>query len=271
MTIYSRLYSSKFNPSPKDKNMMNSFMAQELRYYNHLVEKLTPRCKAFPETLTNLDTTWIKIFGIIAYNAVSIKKLEYAKPDVELPDCLEKYRNFLVGKDEKGRRIMDETTFSILSIASLPISLHPSVRKNIALSILEFFIDQAKIIQTAKPDRDEDIYEVCPTILQQLEFSQKRHLQLHRSHLTKIVWENSKNRTAIYHCYSKEPIYVYGKNMEKNTKWNYVIIHQQPGEHVSLNSPWYIDFMQVNSKYLVDYVDAIKPIMNNAFFIAKAK
>lgn len=273
MSYFHRYYSASFKPSIEDKNLLKNFMAHELHYYNKLNAAFIPRAKAFPETLINLSPEFIKLFGVIALHGASIKKYEYAKPDVELPHYFERYRNLLVGVDEKRKRIMDETTFTIMSLASTPASIHPKMRRILALSILHFYIDQAKLVLNAKDDvLDEDMYEVSPTFLQTQDITQKRHVQLTKDLITSIKWNHAKNRTEIQVCYCKEPIYVYHKNLVKDKgKWNHIIIHQIPGEVVRDSSPWCVDFIHTDQKYILKYVESLKSESLNSFFIAKSK
>lgn len=256
---------------PTDQNVILSFMVQELKYYNSLVGSFNPRCMAFPETLLDLTPEWIKLFGVIAYSGESIKKLEFAKPDVELPSSLEKYRHMLVGRDEKGQRVMTETLFSIMSIAATQASIHPSVRKNLALEVLNHYREQAKRVANRLSNNSDQVYKVSPEMLQEYDFSQKRHLQLPRSKIHKIVWNEIEEHSEIYHCYGNKPIIVPQENLTNNNNWNYLIIHQKPGPNINRKTPWIIDILFTPQPYLLKYLDSIRPNTSNAFYIAKSR
>lgn len=274
MSYFHRYYSASFKPSDEDKKLMKTFMAHELMYYNKLNDALVPRTKAFPQTLIDLTPEHHKLFGVIALHGASIKKYEYAKPDVELPYYFEKYRNLLVGVNEKKNRNMNETVFAILSIASTQASIHPKMRRAIARTMLQYYVDQAKLVLSAKNDDfgENNMYEISPTFLQQQDITQKRHIQLPKDLISSIKWNNEKNRTEIEVCYCKRPIFVYEKNLLKDKgKWNHIIIHQNPGEVVTDSTPWCVDFITTDSKYVLQYVESLKSESLNSFFIAKAK
>lgn len=254
-----------------DQQRLKAFMAQELNYYNTLVNALTPRCLTFPETILALHEDWITVFGQIAYEGRSIKNLEYAKPDAELTEGQEPYRKFLVGKDSQGNRFMTESMFSIMSAAAAPATLHPVVRRNMAVAIIKHLKEQASRVISRNQDGIGDAYKVAPEMLQTYEFAQKRHLQMPRSTLYSVKWNSEKECTEISHCYSSNPLVVPKVNLESDNNWNLLILHQQTGVNAVPATPWVVDIRTSLQPYLLKYVDLQNPRIGNSFYIAKRR
>ena len=268
-----RTITSTFEVSSIDKTRLKGFMQQELAYYNALVEGLGPRARTFPETLLALHQDWEALWAVIAAEGRSLRAYQWSKDDVQLPECFEPHRRMLVGKNSKGERFLDERMFNIMSIAASPGTLHPTVRRNMAVLALEFYKDQAaKLIKrNDEAFGDDDLYNKPIDLLVSHDIVTKRHLQIPRSALNAVYYYEKVDETHIFHPYSENAVIIPGYDFEHNNHWNMMMIHQQAGVDVTPSSPWVVDIMRTNRPYDLRYVDQDNPKTGQIFAIAKKK
>lgn len=258
---------------PQDKIRLKEFMKQELHYYNSLVEGLGPRARTFPETLLALHKDWENLWAAVAEHGLPIRSYMTAKEDVTLPEAYEPHRKMLIGKNTKGERFLSERMFSIMEVATAPAVLHPSVRKNMAVQILEFYKDQAGKLIKRNDDAvgDNDLYSKPIDLLTKQDMVTKRHLQIPRSALNAVYYYDKVDRTEIFHPYSDNPLVIEGHDLETNNHWNFLLVHQQPGEEAIVKTPWVVEVRHTSIPYLIKYQDVDSPRTGKIFAIAKKK
>lgn len=249
----------------EDKLRFNTFMKQELAYYNHFVEAFNPRVRSAPESISELIDVWQKIFAQLAVTGVVASKLLPAKPDQPLPESLEVYRKFLVGHDHLGERFLTERIAGIMDVAASSGGIHSTVRRNMAIEFLNFYREQALLFnENINGSNTDDVFKRAPQSLETLDIQKKRHLQIPRN-ICRIVYDKTSDRSGILHPYSKNPIVIEQQDITVEKSWSMMILHQEPGQIATANSPWILDFKTTPSLYLLKYVDVMNPGRNSAF------
>lgn len=250
---------------PDDKARFNTFMRQELIYYNNLIEAFNPRVRSNPESISELIDVWQKIFAQLAVTGVLASQLLKAKPDQPLPESLEVYRKFLVGHDHLGERFLTERIAGLMDVAASRGNIHSIVRRNMAIEFLNFYREQALLFnENTNGAKGEDVFKRAPQSLEELDFQKKRHLQIPRN-ICKIVYDKESDRSGILHPYSKNPIIIEQQDITIEKSWSMMILHQEPGNISTPSTPWLLDFKTTPSLYLLKYVDVMNPGRNSAF------
>lgn len=259
--------------SAADKMRFKEFMKQELHYYNTLVEALGPRARTFPETILALHKDWENLWTALATGAHSAKAYEKAAEDAPLPADLEPHRKMLVGRDAKGQRFLNERMINIMDAAGTKALIHPTVRKNMANLILEFYKDQSAKLIKRNDDAfgDEDLYSKPVELLVKHDMVTKRHLQLPRNALNAVYYYKDRDLTEIYTPYSDSPIIVNGHDLESNNFWNFLMIHQQPGVEAINTTPWVVDIKYAQTPYFIKYQDVEQPKTGRIFATMKKR
>jgi hypothetical protein len=258
---------------PADKLRFKEFMKQELSYYNEIIDGLGPRARTFPETLLALHKDWENLWEAIAASGLSLKPYERIKEDVELPEELKAHHKMILGRDTQGRRFLDDKMFSIMSIAATPAVIHPLVRKAMASLMLEFYKDQASKLIRRNDDavEDEDLYRGPIDLLVKQDMVTKRHLQIPRRALNDVRYNESRDATEIYTPYSDNPLILENHDLESNSQWNLLILHQQPGVEVTAGDPWFVDIKHSMVPYLIKYQDVDQPKTGRIFSTMKRR
>lgn len=256
-----------------DKIRFKDFMKQELAYYNSLIEGLGPRTRTFPETILGIHKEWENLFGQLAYEGKSIEPYARSKEDSVLPQSLEPHRKMILGRDSRGKRFLDDRMFNIMQIATVTATIHPTVRRNMALQILKYCKEQASnlIKRNDTTVNDQDLYKKPSELLTKQEITTKRHLQLPRSTLYSVIYDPVEERTSIQHCYSENPLIIQGYDLEHNNHWNFLIIHQITETEVISDDPWIVDIMSTEQPYLIKYTDVQNTTTGKIFAQAKRR
>ena len=250
---------------PDDKARFNTYMRQELTYYNNLIEAFNPRVRSNPESISELIDVWQKIFAQLAVTGVLASQLLKAKPDQALPESLEVYRKFLVGHDHLGERFLTERIAGLMDVAASRGNIPSIVRRNMAIEFLNFYREQALLFnENTNGAKGEDVFKRAPQSLEELDFQKKRHLQIPRN-ICKIIYDKESDRSGILHPYSKNPIIVEQQDITIEKSWSMMILHQEPGNISTPATPWLLDFKTTPSLYLLKYVDVMNPGRNSAF------
>ena len=258
-------WSVEVEVAAEDKVRFNTFMKQELAYYNHLVEAFNPRVRSAPESISALTDQWRGIFAQLAVSGVLASQLLRAKPDQPLPENLEVYRKFLVGHDHEGNRFLTERMAGILDAAAARGNVHSTVRRNMATELLSFYQEQALLFNTnINGSNTDDVFKRAPQSLETLDIQKKRHLQIPRS-ICRVVYDEKSDRSGILHPYSKNPLIVNNQDVAAEKSWSLMVLHQEPGQISSAKTPWVIEFKTTPALYLVKYVDVMNPNRNSAF------
>lgn len=258
-------WSTEVKISAEDKSRFNTYMKQELSYYNNFIEVFNPRVRSNPEAFTDIIDEWQKIFAQLAITNVSATKLLSAKENQPLPESLEHYRKFLVGFDYQGNRFLTERIASIMEAAAGPGNIHSTVRRNMAIEMLNFYKEQAVLFNEAtNGSRTEDVFKRAPQSLEALDSQRKRHLQIPRN-ICKVVYDSKSDRSGILHPYSKNMLIVDHHDLTADKSWNLMVLHQEPGSIPNPSTPWILDFKTTPNLYLIKYLDVMNPNRNSAF------
>ena len=259
-------YNVQVDIKPSDKVRLERFFKEETSYYNHLINGFSSRVRSFPEHIIEFDETWQKIFGYVAESKQGLKKYVGASKNVELPDPLVPYRKVLLSN-------LTERKVLITDLAAAPGLLLPVVRKNMAIEMLRFYREQAQCIMTPgniNNVEDGNLYKVAPEMLEEVDCSRKRHLQIPKTGLI-VKWNAIESVSEIYSSYTAKPIIVPRINLIESNNWNYVIVHQEPGRPVNPDTPWIIDIKKLTSQYMLKYLDMKYPARLSAFDVNKRK
>ena len=259
-------YDIEVTVDPNDKNRLERFFKEETKYYNHLVSGFSSRVRSFPEHIRELDDTWQKIFTYVAEYQDSLKNYVNATKDTELPKSLIPYKNTLLNH-------LTERKIVLTDIAAGPGTLLPIVRRNMAIEVLRHYREQAERILTPGNNSTTDegsLYKVAPEMLQEVDNTNKRHLQIPKIGL-KIVWNQTDEITEIHSSYTAKPILLPIINLVEHSNWNYMILHQQPGKLPTPSTPWMIDIKKISNNYMLKYVDMRASNRATAFSINKRR
>lgn len=252
---------------PTDKARYKEFMNQELHYYNSLIEVLGPRARTFPETLLALHKDWENLWDALAFGGHDVKTYEKFTEDAPLPVDLEPHRKMLLGRDSKGVRFLNDKMLNILAVVGTKSLIHPTVRKNMANLMLDFYKDQAAKLANRNDDAwgDEDLYSTPVELLVKQDFVTKRHLQIPRNILNAVYYYKERDFTEVYTPYSDAPLVIKGHDLENNNHWNHLILHQQPGIEAVNSTPWVVDIRYSQVPYLIKYQDVEQPKTGRIF------
>lgn len=254
-----------------DKLRYQGFMKQELSFYNSLINAFSARTRTFPSHILELNEQWVRLYGQIAFEGKSIKHLERAPSDAPLIPGLEAFRRYLVGNDAEGNRILTERMLTIMDSASAAGTVHPVVRRNMALEMVRFHKEQAsKFIAQPHHGNSEDVYRSAPEMLEPADIIKKRHLQMPRA-MVKVEWDEKNECSLIYSAYCANPIKIPNINLTADANWTTLILHQEPNVVARPQSPWVIDVKNTQSQYLLKYLDVPNPRTGQTFAIAKKR
>jgi hypothetical protein len=254
-------YGVEVEINPSDKLRLERFCKEETSYYNYLIAGFSSRVRAFPENILEFDDNWQKIFGFVAETKTRLKPLLKESRSSPLPKFLEPYRSIIFSNLTERRALLCD-------IAAGPGNIIPKVRHNMAIEILSFYIEQATRIMTpaAKTSNEDEalLYKVAPEMLEIVDTSRKRHLQIPKSELV-VTWNESLFASEIRVGYAAYPIRIPNINLVENHNWNFILIHQQPGIVPNPSTPWMIDFRRTNSLYMLKYLD-LRNLFRSASF-----
>lgn len=259
--------------TPADAIRFKQFMKQELAYYNAIVEGLGPRTRTFPETILALHKDWENLWAAIAFGGHNIGAYERTKEDAELPADLEPHRKMILGRDTKNQRFLSERMLNIMSVAGTAAIIHPTVRKNMAVAMLEFYKEQsAKLIKrNDEAMGDDDLYSKPIDMLVPHDMVTKRHLQIPRGVLNAVYYYKEVDRTEIFTPYSDNPVVVHNHDLESNNHWNALVLHQQPGTEAIVSTPWVLDIKHTSVPYNIRYQDVEQPRTGRIFSAMKKR
>lgn len=256
-------HSAEIQLSVIDQNRLKGFQVNELKYFNSLVEILQNRARVFPQTLIDLSPEQQKLLGLFANLGVTVKQL---KSSEEIPSKLEPFREFWTNPGKKG--YINPSLEILYNIAGNNILLDPNIKENMALELLGFFIEQAEAFSNTVNSSKLDLsYKIAPQVINTVEITQKRHIQLPRKS-TKTIWSTKDDCSYISTPYTTQPIKLENINLNEDLEWDLLMIHQTPGGFVSWNTPWLIELQKTNSKYLIKYLDMANPRAGSAFSAA---
>jgi hypothetical protein len=260
------IHQAEIDVQPTDKLRMERFFREETSYYNRLIEGFSSMVRTFPDLLAGLSSHWLKVFAFVAETQTSLRpylRVNLVK-EKRLPRVLESYAPYL-GEITERHVILSE-------LATGPAVLLPVVRRHMATAILEFYQEQARRFLTpgsTKNSDDADLYKVPPEMLEQVDYSRKRHLQIPKAGL-QVSWNALTESTELLCGYVARPIVVPKVNLLQRSNWNYAIIRQAPGLFAEPLTPWVIDIRKISTPYLLKNFDSkLRHPRNSDFHAAK--
>lgn len=254
---------------PSDKLRLEFFIGQERAYYNALVEVFSPRARAFPESLLGLTDQEKKLFGIAAMTNTPVTPILRSGSRENLPKQFEKFEDLLFGKITNPSKMSYEKA-SVIDMGVFAATLIPEVRKNMAMTFLEHYTEQARKISTPAASTSDSIYKSPPEFLVEATSQQKRHLQIPRKAL-KLSWDETTRQTRILCQYLVNPIVVNDVNLCAMPAWNYLILRQDNVKKVNPTTPWIIDLRKTSSDYLLKNMDSSGESRSKLFSEAKKR
>jgi hypothetical protein len=116
--------------TPSDKNRLIRFCREEMKYYNRLVEGLSPLLRTSTDFLAHMTDSWLRFYSHLAETNTTLRPYLTKKPTLEgLSDQLQPHYDMLVKLTEK-QVILSE-------IAVAPYVLLPVVKRNLVYEFLK--------------------------------------------------------------------------------------------------------------------------------------
>lgn len=240
--------------TPSDQQRLQSFFKQELGFYNSVIGVFETRVRAFPQTILNITPAQAALFGDLAKHNLNIRQL--IKQPAAWPEVLQHHFNTVFDRLTQ-KPILSEATLMMFEAAGRDRwVVIPETKRQLALSALDFFKEQANILgNPQQSDLVEISYQAAPSSLCQLEIANKRHVQIPRNEI-KYKYNNTEDQTEILTPYTAKPILIPSFNLNEFTHWSTMIIKQESGRWIDHNTPWVIDLKNTNNRYLLKYLDS---------------
>lgn len=231
------------------KRHLNFFIENELSYYNNLINNVTMRLRAFPEEVVSLREGYGRLWSAVAFSGKSFR--EFLKKD--LPDWPKSVSSLLPASAIKNGKVsIDDKKLMLFDAINVTGNIHPSMRKHISSELLSAILPQAdQLIQGQKNSTGQMKDPVHMLVTRA--YPERRHVQLTKD-LVKLSYDKDKQQTLVTVPYTDKPLVVKDHDLT-NEKWDVMLIRQQPNVSVNNNTPWQIDLMITNHKYLLDIVD----------------
>jgi len=254
----------------RDYTRLRQYIQAETGFYNAINNIFAPKLRGFPHELVELDERFEKLFIDLSYTGFNLRDVIYRnKETAELPDELEKHRDFIYGKNSTGNRLVTESFVIMTEEFGKGHFVHPLVKKRMATEMFRFYVKQAKnIMQTVRNREGELELRDTGELLEPMDTIRKRHLQIPRE-IVDIKWDKDKEETIITNPFCS-PIKFRHNNILADKGWNLMILHQEPGKMALGFTPWVIDIRHSKALYLLKYVDVRSPNGGGAFFTAKS-
>jgi hypothetical protein len=261
---------------PEQKRTLKAYMEQERIYYNHLVEGLSGMTRTSPELINSMSEKREKLFGEIAYHGFKVRgKVEritgWGQFDKEVPESLRQFDDILFGiNKETGKRTLSGAFTLLMETAAEVGSIHPEMRRNMAIEMLRYHREQAKVRLQSKgthwgqPDSE---FKAPVFALDTCDINRKRHVQLTKA-LVEVGYDEEKGSSWVKTPYSTR-FWINGIDATSIEGWNMILVHQQPGILPRPTTPWFIEFRTTLNTYQVKYMDVVLPNRGSAFQICK--
>ena len=231
----------------KTENDLLYFVRQELEYYNALVDKLTPRLRAYPQEMLAIKDREKRLWDACAEHAVDPQKL-ISYPLDQWPAHLQHLHTHLY--DQNNAVKITPAHLSIIGIAATPARLHASVRRSMANEVLKYMIGQAETLLAAMKT---DTMRAPMQMLQVHTLDTKRHLQIPYN-LVKITYNEEHNTSHIAVPYSTTTIVVPHFDLTNSTFKTLLVRAPHP---MSTHQKWQIDLRNgVINGYMLNITDA---------------
>lgn len=238
----------------KDIPRLNAAISQELALFNKIICGLKPMLRNNHEFIASIKGEYFDLFGEIAYSLFNVQNI-LNRTDIELPKNLKRFERILLGKDNNKNRYLTDLLIQFYKLPCGSPGVLPLTRKNMALSLLEHYKQQAHIMRGGSNSSVNE-YNVYLDILEEPDDLRKRHVQIFKDDV-KWTWDANNEETILKIPYLSKKIRI-PVNLNEFLKWNVVLIHQEPGDIPSTDTPWVIEFKTSNG-YLYKYMDVSNP------------
>ena len=230
----------------KTENDLWYFVRQELEYYNSLVNKLTPRLRAYPQDLLSIKDREKRLWEACAEHAVDPTKLINYPVD-QWPAHLQSLQTHLFDTNNTVKIV--PAHISIIGIAASLARLHASVRRLIAAEVLKYMLGQADTLMAAMKT---ETMRAPMQMLQTHTIDTKRHLQIPYN-LVKITYDVENNASNISVPYSSLPIVIPHFDLTQSAFKTLLVRAPHP---LSQNQKWQIDLRDGTTGYMLSITDA---------------
>lgn len=232
----------------ESKRNLNYFINQELAYYNSIVDQLGPWMRSFPQDLLSFKGDIKRLWNTVAEFGLNVQDL-VQKNLSEWPAVLgaQKAAIYSILKDDNKLRLT-QRQLDILKIAASPGKIPALTRHNIASEIMKYMQGQAEVLYNAQ---QTDTLKNALQTLQVQSLDTKRHIQMSKTLIFKVEYNEDNRQTRIYTPFSKHPFVINGVN-----------IKEIPHKSIVIRSPhardpegkWTIDLQDLDT-YLVNLTD----------------
>lgn len=234
----------EINVDRDTSNHLRYFISQELGYFNTLVEKLTPKLRAFPQDLLSMKDREKKVWETCAEHAVDPQKL-LDHPIEEWPENLRSLSNIV--RESDGTPKFSPAQITMMRIAAEPARLHKSVRRLMASEVLRYMTGQA---ETVLAGMKTEGLRAPVQLLNTHTLDTKRHLQI-PGDLVKVTYDQESNNSSVAIPYSNKTICIEGYDISEIAFKSVVIRSPHP---TNGDGKWYIDFKD-SSGYSITMTD----------------
>lgn len=235
--IKSSSWSYRIDLSPQDKLRVRHFIAEEMNYFNTLVNGFAGPIRTMPDTIKSLTGRWEEFVGLVAAHQCN----PYTTAVRNHPQA------FLPFADLYGS--LDPKKSLLLEVVATPGTLSYLTRRAMAIEMLRFAREQAAAYaDTLKTE--SQVYRYAVETLSPLEASQKRHVQLPRGaiRIEQIAERPNVPATELILNvpYLKDPVIIPAPPLQ----WNMAILRDDG------DGQWTLELSKESNTYLLKRTDA---------------
>jgi hypothetical protein len=237
-----KLHSFNVLVTDRDAKIFNSFMKEELKFYNSIVQYYNDFFRSSPKDLADMKQSIITILYFLIKDGGTVKTLNDGS------------KEYLIANEKYVEEIKTKY-IDLLNIVTTKAVIHNEVKANMFKDISNHYKGQASnVIVDSKNNID---YKFPVQLLQTQTIETKRHLQINRR-LIKTTFDNDTKECRIKIPYSRGEIIVKGYDLRR-LNWNIMILRQQKNKTVTSDLTWKAELLVDSSDYLITYVDNFKP------------
>jgi len=229
--------------SATDKSRLKAVMSHELALYNRLNNELIRILHRDPKLLTSMGEQTTTMIATIVSEGIDVRKLRNKKPDSELPEALDGFRQTFFTTNEQTMTLVENLT-------GVNNAVFPAMKQSMVREFFRFYENSAKIMTTKLGGSQQMEF------LEALDDGRKRHVQIHRKHLV-MEYDIEKRCTSIKSPYTINPILVEGTDLTRDDSWKMAIFHQRPGKMPRPDTPWMVDLR--SGDYQLKYMELANP------------
>lgn len=218
-------WTARVEVSPNDTTRLKSYIGQETKFFNHIVDTLAPWVRSAPEEITRLDEEMLGLMA--AYNLVPAR-------DMEIHPKLTKWTEQIRGATDRD--------LSLWNCVNHQAVLVPGVRMRMVEEIIRDMKNTIDMMNTTNRNGEQ---LVPATVIQRHDGLMKRHIQIDP---VSVKW--SADKKSFTTPYTKEPIVV---NASKIPNFKALVLRQV---HTKQQSHWEIELI-FNKRYVTRMLDPL--------------